>query len=133
MDRKKYMNRLLTIAVGFLLLTNCEKSPPDTSPSYQLTFNELADSWDEAIPLGNGFLGNLVSQKRETLRFSLDRSELWDLRPMENIDFDQWTFRDVYDHWKNGQYDKVQQVFDEPYDQLPAPSKIPAGALEFDI
>ena len=127
------MNRLLTIALGFLLLANCENSPPDPSPTYQLSFNELADSWDEAIPLGNGILGNLVWQKGERLRFSLDRSDLWDLRPMENIDFDQWTFRDVYDHWKNGQYDKVQQVFDEPYDQLPAPSKIPAGALEFDI
>src|SRR5690606_41898380 len=103
------MNRLLTIALGFLLLANCENSPPDPPPTYQLSFNELADSWDEAIPLGNGFLGNLVWQKGEKLRFSLDRSDLWDLRPMENIDFDQWKFKDVYTHWKKGQYTEVQK------------------------
>jgi hypothetical protein len=52
---------------------------------------------------------------------------------MKNIDFDQWKFRDVYEHWKADQYGKVQAAFDVPYNSLAAPSKIPAGALEFDI
>ncbi len=52
---------------------------------------------------------------------------------MENIDFDKWKFRDVYEHWKSDKYKKVQNAFDVPYDKLPAPSKIPAGALEFDV
>jgi len=100
---------------------------------YNLSFSQLAESWDEAIPLGNGMLGQLVWQKNGKLRFSLDRADLWDLRPMENIDFDKWKFDDVYEHWKKGKYEEVQEVFDEPYNKLPAPSKIPAGALEFDI
>jgi alpha-L-fucosidase 2 len=65
--------------------------------------------------------------------FSLDRADLWDLRPMENIDFEKWKFKDVYRHWKEDTYEEVQAAFDTPYNQLPAPSKILAGALEFDI
>ena len=98
-----------------------------------LVFFELADVWDEAMPLGNAMVGGLIWKKEGKLRFSLDRADLWDLRPMENIDFDKWKFQNVYEHWKAGEYKKVQEVFDVPYDKLPAPSKIPAGALEFDI
>ncbi|MEN8226588.1 MAG: glycoside hydrolase family 95-like protein [Bacteroidota bacterium] len=98
-----------------------------------LVFNELASTWDEAMPLGNGMVGTLVWQKNGKLRFSLDRADLWDLRPMKNIDFEKWKFTDVYEHWKADTYEKVQKAFDVPYDQRPAPSKIPAGALEFDI
>ncbi|NQU50958.1 MAG: glycoside hydrolase N-terminal domain-containing protein [Bacteroidetes bacterium] len=100
---------------------------------HNLVFDELAMVWDEAMPLGNGMVGNLVWQKEGKLRFSLDRADLWDLRPMENIDFDKWKFKNVYEHWKADEYKKVQKAFDEPYDKSPAPSKIPAGALEFDI
>ena len=98
-----------------------------------LCFHDLAEVWDEAMPLGNALLGNLVWQKDGKLRFSLDRADLWDLRPMENIDFDKWKFQNVYEYWKEGKYKQVQEVFDVPYDKLPAPSKIPAGAMEFDI
>jgi len=100
---------------------------------HNLNFKELADTWDEAIPLGNGMIGNLVWKNNGKLRFSLDRADLWDLRPMVNINFDQWKFKDVYEHWKKDTYEGVQKAFDAPYDISPAPSKIPAGALEFDI
>jgi alpha-L-fucosidase 2 len=110
-----------------------QETRPGPDEINNLVFNELASTWDEAMPLGNGMVGQLVWQKNGKLRFSLDRADLWDLRPMENIDFNQWKFQDVYEHWKNDEYSKVQAVFDVPYDQLPAPSKIPAGALEFDI
>jgi alpha-L-fucosidase 2 len=117
-----------------LTLSTC--GGPDkslVSADHDLVFSEPARTWDEAIPLGNGMLGNLVWQKNGRLRFSLDRSDLWDLRPMENIDFDAWKFRDVYEHWKADRYEKVHAAFDMPYNQLAAPSKIPAAALEFDI
>jgi alpha-L-fucosidase 2 len=128
----KLLNLLCLITV--FVQSGCSR--PDTlvvSPDLNLVFKELAQTWDEAIPLGNGMLGNLIWQKNGRLRFSLDRSDLWDLRPMENIDFDKWKFRDVYEHWKADQYEKVHAAFDVPYNQLAAPSKIPAGALEFDM
>jgi len=98
-----------------------------------LLFEELATTWDEAIPLGNGMLGALIWEKEGKLRFSLDRADLWDLRPTANLDHKNWNFKWVIDRWKNNKYEEVQQMFDLPYDRDPGPSKIPAGALSFDI
>ncbi len=124
----------MLIALSLILLPGCTgRDSSAVSEDHNLVFSELARTWDEAIPLGNGILGNLVWQKDGRLRFSLDRSDLWDLRPMENIDFDTWKFKDVYEHWKADQYEKVHAAFDVPYNQLAAPSKIPAAALEFDM
>ena len=130
MINPKTLFLLTAIVVLFTFSKQKEGSPVAT---HKLEFSELAQVWDEAMPLGNGMVGNLVWQKNGKLRFSLDRADLWDLRPMENIDFDKWKFQDVYEHWKTDKYKKVQEAFDVPYDKLPAPSKIPAGALEFDI
>ncbi len=121
-------------AMALVLMLSCSREQtPGPDARYNLEFPELASTWDEAMPLGNGMVGNLVWQKKGKLRFSLDRADLWDLRPMESIDFDKWKFKDVYRHWKEDTYEEVQAAFDTPYNQLPAPSKIPAGALQFDI
>jgi alpha-L-fucosidase 2 len=109
---------------------NSEKSSLEES---DLKFSRLAQSWDEAIPLGNGMLGALIWEKDKKLRVSLDRADLWDLRPMENLDKPEWRFSWVREQLEKGTYSNVQQMFDVPYDRNPAPSKIPGGALEFDI
>ncbi len=100
---------------------------------HDLQFNTLASRWDEAIPQGNGMLGTLIWQKGDNLRFSLDRADLWDLRPMHNLDGPQYRYKWVYENWKNNTYDKVQKMFDHPYDASPAPSKIPGAAIEFNV
>lgn len=128
---KKFVQLVLVSLLMFYVASS--SSMGQVQKTHNLKFAELASAWDEAVPLGNGMVGQLIWQKKGKLRFSLDRADLWDLRPMENIDFDKWKFDDVFEHWKDGKYKKVQQVFDVPYDKLPAPSKIPAGALEFDI
>lgn len=129
------MKFVVSVAVAFILYSFLNHTI-ETTPGINLgdlVFDDLAIVWDEAMPLGNGMVGTLVWEKNGKLRFSLDRADLWDLRPMENIDFDKWKFRDVHEHWKAGKYEKVQEAFDVPYDALAGPSKIPAGALEFDI
>ena len=78
-------------------------------------------------------LGALVWEKDNRLRFSLDRADLWDLRPMENLDKPEWKYSWVKEQWEKDNYSLVQNMFDAPYDRNPAPSKIPGGALEFDI
>jgi alpha-L-fucosidase 2 len=98
-----------------------------------LHFNELAKSWDEAVPLGNGMIGALIWEKEGRLRFSLDRADLWDLRPMENFSKPEWKFSWVKEQWEKNTYANVQNMFDVPYDKEPAPSKIPGGAIEFNI
>jgi alpha-L-fucosidase 2 len=120
---------VLHLFIG-LGLNQATAKPP--LPSHNLSFQHLASSWDEAIPLGNGMLGALVWQKEDRLRISLDRADLWDLRPMENFTKAEFSFKWVQQQVKANTYKAVQQLFDVPYDQLPAPSKIPGAALEFD-
>jgi len=127
------MKHLSLTLILFLALMACSKNKtPDPGP-HDLVFTDLASTWDEAIPLGNGMLGALVWKKDDKLRISLDRADLWDLRPMRNIDFSEISYEWVSNHWKNDTYEFVQEKLDIPYDERPAPTKIPAGALEFNI
>lgn len=101
--------------------------------NHLLEFSDLAKTWDEGIPLGNGHIGALIWQKENHLRMSLDNVYLWDLRPMENLNSPEFKFSWVYQKWKSKQYKEVQEKFDLPYDRAPAPSKIPGAALEFNV
>jgi len=127
------MKNILIFWLALISLLSCNGRNEMAPGDHDLVFQGLASSWDEAIPLGNGMLGALVWKKDNNLRISLDRADLWDLRPMTNLDFNHVTYEWVYDHWKNDDYSKVQEVLDVPYDKRPAPTKIPAAALEFDI
>ncbi len=100
---------------------------------HHLRFDKLADVWDEGIPLGNGSIGALVWQKGQHLRFSLDRADIWDLRPMAGLHRDEFRFQWIQEQIRKDNYKDVQKYLDTPYDAEPAPTKIPAGALEFDI
>jgi len=125
---------LLTLILFIILVSSCSHEKSELSDNkHDLSFKSLASSWDEGIPMGNGMLGLLVWKKGDNLRFSLDRADLWDLRPMPNLSKPEWRYSWVFEQWKNNNYKAVQDAFDRPYDDLPAPSKIPAGAIEFDI
>lgn len=119
------MVRLLFIVVFFLSI----KSFSQPKPQHNLVFDTLAKRWDEGIPLGNGWLGALIWQKDNKLRMSLDRVDLWDDRPMPEID--KLKFRWVVEKVKMNQYDSVQRLGDDPYNKYPAPTKIPGAAIEF--
>ena len=121
-----YTTLMLMLFVGIL-----SKSEGTNTPRFNLEFSHLAKTWDEGIPLGNGMLGALVWQKDDHLRISLDRADLWDLRPMENFTKPEFSFKWVQQQVKDNNYKVVQNLFDVPYDALPAPSKIPGAALEF--
>ncbi|MEI6898846.1 MAG: hypothetical protein WCL00_03115, partial [Bacteroidota bacterium] len=101
-----------------------------TYSPHDLHFTNLSKTWDEGIPLGNGMLGALVWQKDSALRISLDRADLWDLRPVNEFSLSQFSFQWVIEQVKKNAYDIVQQLFDLPYERDPAPTRIPAGALE---
>lgn len=127
-------NILLVLSVWLLAACNNTDIDLPVIPSdSDLQFPDLAKTWDEGMPLGNATVGALVWQRDSALRFSLDRTDLWDLRPMDSISGANNRFAWVHEHVKSGNYLPVQQKYDQPYEQQPAPSKIPGVALEFSL
>jgi len=87
------------------------------------------ERWDEAIPLGNGLLGGLVWGRADTLNVSLDRGDLWDLRVPAPLERDDWTFETVRELVAAGEHRRRVELFDDPYDEIPYPTKLPGGRL----
>lgn len=114
-----------------VILFSCSPNIEAVKNPNDLTFNDMAQTWDEGMPLGNAYIGALVWQKGDNLRMSLDRIDLWDQRPTDSLSGENFSFKWVEDQWRKGTYQNVQQKMDVPYDQLAAPSKIPGAALEF--
>ena len=123
------------IGISICLLFACEENDtlPVQSSGSDLRFAELARTWDEGIPLGNATVGSLVWQRDSVLRLSLDRTDLWDLRPSDSISGPNNRFAWVYEQVQKGDYLPVQKKFDWPYDANPAPSKIPGAAIELPL
>src|SRR5665213_2031171 len=124
MKYKLFRSCLLVFTVLYASIISAQPKPSDN-----LQFDSLATRWDEGMPLGNGWLGELIWKKDNKLRISLDRVDLWDDRPMPKIG--QLKFKWVVAQVNKGQYDTVHKIGDEPYDKNPAPTKIPGAALEF--
>ena len=118
------------IIIAFLLITLSAKSQ---EKKHNLIFDSLPSRWDEALPIGNGMLGALVWNKDGKLRFSLDQAELWDERPMNGLHRKEFSYKWIQEQVNKKDYKPVQDNFDWPYDNEPAPTKIPGGAVEFNI
>jgi alpha-L-fucosidase 2 len=103
------------------------------SSSHDLRFVRLAQSWDEGIPLGNGLIGALIWQRDSMLRISLDRADLWDLRPIKEFDRPEFRYGWVVERALSGDYQRAQEMGDVPYDRDAAPTKLPGAALEIPI
>lgn len=124
------MSRCIFFVIA-LVFFSCYYLKAQPKKEHNLVFDSLAKRWDEAIPLGNGWIGALIWQKNDKLRMSLDRVDLWDDRPMPEID--KLKFSWVVEQVRKGEYDTVQKIGDDPYEKYPAPTKIPGAALEFDL
>lgn len=111
---------------AFISIKCWAQAPPADHDFY---FEPVPARWDEALPQGNGWIGALVWQKGSALRLSLDRIDLWDERPMPEID--QLRFNWVYQQVMANAYDTVQKLGDRPYEVYPAPTKLPGAALEW--
>ena len=124
---------LLLLCCGLWGSCNSYDYCPVTPSESDLVFTGLARSWDEAMPLGNATVGALVWQRDSSLRLSLDRTDLWDLRPVDSLSGDNFRFSWVKEHIRTKDYLPVQKKLDWPYNMNPAPSKIPGAAIEFPL
>ena len=112
------MSRLLSLTAIFslLLLLACSTSQPLPVNFPQaadgLHYDTPATVWDEAIPLGNGIMGALVWGDGEPLKLSLDRADLWDLRPVPEFHSSEYTFEQMRAWHKQGRVADLKRVYE---------------------
>ena len=123
---KTYFNSFL---VGFVLAAFAYGQP---ETGHGLHYKTPAMVWDEAMPLGNGLLGALVWGDGKPLRISLDRTDLWDLRPVPEFHGKDYSYRTMRQWVKEGRLADLHHLYDDPYGN-PGPTKIPAGRIELTI
>ena len=63
------------------------------------------------------------------LRISLDRADLWDLRPVPEFHSEEYKFETLRKWKEAGRIEDIRRVYEQPY-RRPAPTKIPAGRIE---
>src|SRR6478736_4260944 len=72
---------LIIIFNGFIVFSQKNQKNQDfPNAENNLILQAPINSWDEAIPLGNGLTGGLLWGGESTIKLSLDRGDLWDER-----------------------------------------------------
>lgn len=102
---------------------------------YDIVCDKSIKSWDEALPLGNGKLGCLIYGDG-VMRFSLDRVDLWDLRPNPTTQERGFNFANLYALAMDGgkeAWAEYTRLFDDVFTKTAYPCKITAGRLELDF
>ena len=95
---------------------------------FKRKFPEASSSWDQGIPLGNGKTGCLIWGPSNGIRFSLDRTDIWDRTRLEHTAAPEFTYRNLVRLAKEKNTTEIRRIFDAPY-QEPAPTKLPSGTL----
>lgn len=128
------MNTKSLLILLAAVILNIDHLQAKTQTFHGLQFNALPTIWDEAIPLGNGIIGNLIWEKDGNLRLALDRADLWDLRPVKEFESPSYSYQFVCDEViRNKDLSKVRALIDDRSRKDCAPTKIPVGAIEFPI
>jgi len=120
---------LSSILAGLVLAVFAHGQP---EARHGLNYKTPAMVWDEAMPLGNGLLGALVWGHGRPLRISLDRTDLWDLRPVPEFQGKDYSYRTMRQWVKEGRLADLHRLYDDPYGN-PGPTKIPAGRIELTL
>lgn len=90
-------------------------------------------TWDEGIPLGNGLTGGLLWGEGNTIRLSLDRGDLWDLRTPAMLQRPDWKYATLQRLQAAGDQAELERLFDEPYEAVAYPTKIPCARLQLTL
>ena len=89
------------------------------------------DRWDEGLPLGNGRTGSLVYGSKP-LKITVDRTDLWDLRPNEVTLEKGFNFKNLVKlslSEKEEDRKERDRLFEDIFMGKPYPSKITAGHI----
>jgi len=121
---------ILAVWTSLLVVGHASPATAQSIPTSRLERAGGIVRWDEAMPLGNGLLGALVWGDGNTVRISLDRGDLWDLRTPDTLKRPDWTWATIQRLRDAGDFKQINQLFDVPYDTIPYPTKLPGGRIE---
>ncbi len=96
---------------------------------------QATEKWDEGLPLGNGKTGSLVYSSHP-LKITVDRTDLWDLRPNEVTLEKGFNFQNLVKLFLSGKeedWKERERLFEDIFMGKPYPSKITAGHIELDF
>ncbi|MCC6446804.1 MAG: glycoside hydrolase N-terminal domain-containing protein [Armatimonadetes bacterium] len=99
-------------------------------PQHGIHETTPAMTWDEGLPLGSGILGAIVWGDGQPLNISLDRTDLWDLRPVPEYHSPEYAYRQMKQWHDEGRTEDLVRLYEAPYSRAEAPTKIPAGRIE---
>ncbi|MCK5000631.1 MAG: glycoside hydrolase family protein, partial [Anaerohalosphaera sp.] len=94
--------------------------------AFQMNLEAPIDKWDEAIPLGNGLIGGLLWGVDNEIRLSLDRGDLWDLRPHPSYIDKDFNYKKVVELARSGKASQLNRTHAKSNDY---PTKLPGGRL----
>lgn len=126
------MNCFTTLLAATLITASIASAElmkgPD--PASNLTLDAPIERWDEAVPLGNGLMGGLLWGGGNVLKVSLDRGDLWDLRRPDIVKQPDWNYATIRRLVAQGNQKEISRLFDDPYNNVPYPTKLPVARLE---
>ena len=110
-----------------------QRLPQSPGSELNLVLSAPVNTWDEALPLGNGLMGGLLWGDGSTVRLSLDRGDLWDERTHgEKQWWKKYNYKAGQQRVAQKDFAAVNRWWDGPYNGV-TPTKLPAGRLEITL
>ncbi|MBS0197813.1 MAG: hypothetical protein JSR77_13745 [Planctomycetes bacterium] len=120
---------LSLLAAALIVLAQPE---PPIDPTH-ITRDGAIERWDEAMPIGSGVVGALIWGKNNVIYVSIDSGELWDERLPEALTSPDFTYAKMIALKEAKDHAAHVKLFDEPYDTIPYPTKLPVGRVELEF
>ncbi len=77
---------IISTIIGFSVCVMAQKENPAANNRYNLWYKQAAKNWNEALPIGNGFIGGMIFGDPNQERVQLNESTIWGGGPNNNID-----------------------------------------------
>lgn len=130
MKTEKYLSVLIIIS---FFLFSCTTNP--VSDRLKLWYDTPATNWNEALPVGNGFMGAMVFGDTGRERIQLNENTLYSGEPssrIESVDIAP-RYDEVVKLLKSGEYQSAQQIMVENWQGRLPQSYLSLGDLYIDF
>ncbi len=96
---------------------------------HPIVFDTAPVSSDHGLPIGNGLIGASLWGRNPCVCLSLDRADLWDMRPIPEYESPDYRWDHVAAAHHAGEHDHLKTLLEAPYDRA-GPTRLSAGRLE---